>query len=257
MTRNQTSAPAQEQPAPTLATKGLTKRFGSFVAVDQVSMAIPTGEFHSIIGPNGAGKTTLFNMLAGALTPSEGDIMYRGTEITDVSEDQRARMGISRSFQITELFSEFTVHENLRLAAQSQAQDFNPLHTTDPALAERAADVLDMLDLDADAGTIAKTLSHGDKKKLEIGMVLITDPSVLLLDEPTSGISEADVPAVMDLITDATADRTVLLIEHDVDLVLDLSDRITVLNRGAVISRGTPAEIVEDPNVQEAYMGDY
>jgi len=240
-----------------LEVEGLTRRFGSFTAVDSVDLSVPDGEFHSIIGPNGAGKTTLFNMLAGSLPPSDGTIHFQGEEITAVDQDERARRGISRAFQITQLFPELSVHENLRLAAQSQDQRFNPLTTTDPSHDERAEEMFSQLDIQGRPTAVARNLSHGDKKKLEIGMALLTDPTLLMLDEPTSGVAEAELPNLLDFLVDVVEDLTVLLIEHDVDPVLELSDRITVLDRGSVIARGTPEEITANETVQDAYMGGY
>lgn len=240
-----------------LEVEGLTRMFGSFTAVDDVDISIPAGELHSIIGPNGAGKTTLFNMIAGSLTPTAGHIQFQGEDITNVDQDERARRGISRAFQITQLFPDLSIHENLRLAAQSQSQRLNPLVTPDPIHDERARDMLSRLDIQARPSAVAKNLSHGDKKKLEIGMALVSDPTLLMLDEPTSGVAEAELPTLLDFLVDAVEDLTVLLIEHDVDLVLELSDRITVLDRGEIIARGTSEEIAANETVEEAYMGGY
>lgn len=246
-----------ESTAALLSLDGVTKTFGSFTAVDDVNLSIPAGEVHSIIGPNGAGKTTLFNMIAGSLRPTAGTIRFDGTVVTDVDQDERARRGISRAFQITQLFPDLTVHENLRLAAQSQSQRFNPLVTPDPTHAKQAREMLAQLNIQAEPASVTKNLSHGDKKKLEIGMALVSDPTLLMLDEPTSGVAEAELPVLLDFLVDAIEDLTVLLIEHDVDLVLELSDRITVLDRGAVIARGDPDAIAGDETVQQAYMGGY
>lgn len=240
-----------------LETRNLTRRFDSLVAVDSVELSIPRGEFHSIIGPNGAGKTTLFNMLAGTLSPSEGQIIYNGEDITQTPEHERARYGISRAFQMTQLFPDLSIRENLRLAVQGQEQTFNPFRKTDPDHLKKADRMLSEINIDAEPSHIAKHLSHGDKKKLEIGMALSVDPDLLLLDEPTSGVSQAESRPLMDFLAETSQERTVLLIEHNVDFVLEVSDRVTVLNEGAVISQGTPAEIEEDPAVQNAYMGAY
>jgi branched-chain amino acid transport system ATP-binding protein len=242
---------------PLLHIEGLTKRFGSFTAVDNVDLSIPDGELHSIIGPNGAGKTTFFNMIAGTLEPTAGTIRFDDDEITSVDQDERARQGISRAFQITQLFPDLSVHENLRLAVQSQDQNFNPLAKQDPEHDRRASEMLAQLDIDVEPSSVAKNLSHGDKKKLEIGMAIVSDPTLLMLDEPTSGVAEGELPTLLDFLLDAVEDLTVLLIEHDVDLVLELSDRITVLDRGAVIARGPPSEISTNEAVQDAYMGGY
>jgi len=252
-----TDAQAAGGTDPLLRTEGLTRTFGSLTAVDAVDLSVPEGELHSIIGPNGAGKTTFFNMIAGTLPPTAGTIHFQGRDITNVDQDERARRGISRAFQVTQLFPELSVHENLRLAAQSQDQSFNPFASTDPAHDEQAREMFDQLGIQADPNSVSKNLSHGDKKKLEIGMALVSDPTLLMLDEPTSGVAEAELPDLFDFLVETTEELTVLLIEHDVDLVLELSDRITVLDRGQVIARGTPDEITADERVQEAYMGGY
>lgn len=240
-----------------LQTEDLTRRFDSLVAVDEVNLSIPTGEFHSIIGPNGAGKTTLFNMLAGTLPESDGRILFDGEDITGLTDYQRVQRGISRAYQTPQLFSGLSVIENLRLAVQSKNQSVNPLQKTNSAHEREARDLLDRMGFEAAPEQITENLSHGNKKKLEILMSLSVDPDLLLLDEPTSGVSQADSDLLMDFISEASADRTVLLIEHNVDLVLEYSDRITVLNRGGVISQGTPSYITQDETVQEAYMGSY
>lgn len=236
---------------------GLKKKFGSFTAVNDVDLSIPPKEVHSIIGPNGAGKTTLFNMIAGSLPATAGTIQFCEEEVTDLEQDERARRGISRAFQVTQLFSDLTVHENLRLAAQSQAQQFNPLVTPDDAHSEEAYKMLEQLDIKVEPSSVTRNLSHGDKKKLEIGMALISDPTLLMLDEPTSGVAEAELPVLLEFLSNTIEDITVLLIEHDVDLVLELSDRITVLDRGEVIASGDSDTIVKNDAVQEAYMGEF
>lgn len=240
-----------------LKTEDLTRNFGSLVAVDNVTLQVTKAEIHAIIGPNGAGKTTLFNMIAGTLPPTHGRIFYRGDDITDTPEHERAQRGICRAFQITQVFDDQPVVENLRLAIQGQEQNFNPLAHPDPDHTESAEDMLNQLDIDVAPQTPAGSLSHGDKKKLEIGMGLAADPHLLLLDEPTSGVAQGESHRLMEFLATASQGLTVLLIEHNVDLVLELSDRITVLDRGAIIAQGTPTEITADERVQEAYMGGY
>jgi branched-chain amino acid transport system ATP-binding protein len=240
-----------------LETKGLTRRFGQFTAVNAINFSVVEGDFHSIIGPNGAGKTTFFDLIAGRIRPTKGEIIYQGESITDRSEEQRAAMGISRVFQITQLFNELTVMENLKLAAQSRYQNLSPLAKRDDAIADRSHELFDRLDLDADQTTIVQTLSHGEKKRLEIGMSLATDPDLLMLDEPTSGLSGKDSDDVMNLIDRLSEGLTVLLIEHDVDIVLDYSDVVTVLHQGSLIAKGTPEEITGSDMVQEVYLGGY
>lgn len=240
-----------------LRTENLTRRFGSLVAVNDVTLSIPRGEFHSIIGPNGAGKTTLFNMLAGTLPESEGRIIFDGDEITGLTDHERVQRGISRAFQTPQLFPGLSVLENLRLSVQSKDQSFNPFKKTDPVHEREAMEMLEQIEFEATPDQITENLSHGNKKKLEILMALSVDPDLLLLDEPTSGVSQADSGSLMEFISAASTDRTVLLIEHNVDLVLEYSDRITVLNRGEVISQGTPSYVTQDEKVQDAYMGSY
>ncbi|MFB6130373.1 MAG: ABC transporter ATP-binding protein [Salinigranum sp.] len=233
----------------------MTKEFGSLAAVSDVSLDVVEGELHSIIGPNGAGKSTLFNLIAGSYTPTRGRIRYRGTDVTDVPEHERAARGICRVFQIAQLFPNLSIRENVRIAAQSRSQRYNPLVNPPESLAERADEVLDWLELDVDRESPAANLSHGDRKKLELGMGVITDPDLLLLDEPTSGVSESDSGWIMDAVDDIAGDTTVLLIEHDIDMVLGLSDHITVLHYGEVIAHGTPDEVEQNEAVQDAYLG--
>lgn len=240
-----------------LRTEGLTRRFGGLTAVNDVDIDVPQEELHSIIGPNGAGKTTFFRLITGELPPSDGQIFHRAEEVTERSMDYRSRNGISRAYQITQLFSDLTIRENLRLAAQSTVQNFNPLAKTDPDLSRQADGMIDRMGIEAGPETTAAVLAHGDKKKLEMGMSLIVDPDLLLLDEPTSGVSETESGKIIDLLEEETADMTVLMIEHDVDMVLELSDRITVLNQGAVIERGTPEVVENSEAVQEAYLEGY
>ena len=240
-----------------LLIEGLTKRFGSFTAVDSVDISVTEGDFHAIIGPNGAGKTTLFNMITGSLPTSDGAIHFRGEDITEATEDARARSGIVRAYQTTQLFPDLSVHEHLRLAAQSRQQDFNLLHKPDSKFDQQATDMFESLKINADPATVAESLSHGNKKKLEIGMSVITDPDLLMLDEPTSGVSGSESEWIFEFIEEISNGLTVLLIEHDMDLILKYSDKITVLNRGEVIARGPPEDIVDDERVQEAYLGEY
>ena len=247
-----------------LRTTGLTKRFGEFTAVDRVDLAVDSGEFRSIIGPNGAGKTTLFNLLSGAMTPTEGTITLAGTDITERSPTERVAAGLARSFQLTTVFDGLSVQENLRLAAQ--AAQFEELSAprqlfADPDNLEgvnrRTDAVLDELGLRSVADARASDLSYGDRRRLEVGLVLATDPEVVLLDEPTAGMSGDETEATIDLFEDVLADKTVVLVEHNVDLVMRVSDRITTLNSGRVVATGTPDEIAADDRVQEAYLGGY
>jgi branched-chain amino acid transport system ATP-binding protein len=247
---------------PLLVTDDLTRRFGELVAVDSVDLSIGRGEFRSVIGPNGAGKTTLFNCITGALTPSSGTVTFDGEDVSDLAPHVRVRRGIGRSFQITNVFGGLSVRENVRLAAQAVAEPgFSPVdllyRTSDsfPAVDERAAEVLDQIGLASEADRRAGALAYGDRRRLEIGLVLATDPKVVLLDEPTAGMSADETRATMDLIDDVLADRSLLLIEHDIELVMDVSDRVTVLERGSVLTTGTPAAVADNEDVQRAYLG--
>jgi branched-chain amino acid transport system ATP-binding protein len=245
-----------------LETHGLTKRFDELVAVDRVDLAVEAGEFRSVIGPNGAGKTTLFNTITGALRASEGEVVFDGEDVTDLPSYERVRRGIGRSFQITNVFSGLTALENVRLAAQSipsremnqGAQLFRNKSAFEDVTA-RATRVLEDVGLAEHAETRASTLAYGDQRRLEIGLVLATDPEVVLLDEPTAGMGVEETASTMELVDDVLADQTLLLIEHDIDLVMDVSDRITVLNRGNVVTTGTPEAVANNEEVQAAYLG--
>ncbi|MFB6090789.1 MAG: ABC transporter ATP-binding protein [Halobellus sp.] len=247
-----------------LRTDGLTKRFGEFTAVDDVDLAVERGEFRSVIGPNGAGKTTLFNLISGAMTPTAGSITLGGRDLTDLAPAERVAAGLARSFQLTTVFDGLPVRENVRLAAQAAAYDglsraqqlfSDPSRFDD--VNRRTAAVLDDLGLTDVAETRASDLSYGDRRRLEVGLVLATDPEVVLLDEPTAGMGSDETDETIELIREVLADRTVVLVEHNVDLVLRVSDRITTLGNGRVIATGTPEEIASDPDVQEAYLGGY
>jgi branched-chain amino acid transport system ATP-binding protein len=245
-----------------LATENLTKQFGSLVAVDDVNLTVERGEFRSLIGPNGAGKTTTFNLLTGAMKPTRGTVTFNGENVTALPPHERVRRGLGRSFQITNVFAGLTVRENVRLAAQAAREEgFRP---TEEYLARadefddvnaHTRDVLDRSGLLGRADEMADVLAYGDKRRLEIAIVLATDPDMVLLDEPTAGMSAEETRATMDLIDDVLSDRTLLLIEHDIDLVMRVSDRITVLHRGEVLAEGDPDEISENDDVREAYFG--
>jgi branched-chain amino acid transport system ATP-binding protein len=247
-----------------LRTDGLTKQFSGFTAVDAVDLRVERGEFRSVIGPNGAGKTTLFNLISGAITPTAGSITLLGADVTDAPPTARVARGLARSFQLTTVFAGLSVRENVRLAAQAAIyDDLSTLQTlfgrTDDidAVTERTASVLDRVRLTEFAETQASALSYGERRRLELGLVLATDPEVVLLDEPTAGMSGEETLATIDLIEDVLSDKTLVLVEHDVDLVMQLSDRITVLNHGSPITTGTPDEVADDEAVQRAYLGGY
>jgi branched-chain amino acid transport system ATP-binding protein len=240
-------------------TEGLTKRFSGFTAVNAVSIEIPEGGVRTIIGPNGAGKTTFFNLLSGALPPTEGRILFRDRDVTGLEPYQRARLGIARSFQITNIFGRLTVAENVRLAVQAvddgKANFFLPLKNarTINVTTDR---ILNDIGLWMTRNARAENLSHGDQRRLEIGLVLASDPPVLLLDEPLAGMSPTETHETVELIQRVSPGRTILLVEHDIDVVMAISTTITVFQTGAVLATGTPEEIRANETVQRAYLGE-
>jgi branched-chain amino acid transport system ATP-binding protein len=243
-----------------IETRELRKEFGALVAVNDVSMQIEEGTLHSIIGPNGAGKTTFFNLVSGTLSPTRGTVLYKGEDITDHPTHQTIHTGIGRSFQITNIFPNLTVHENVRLAVQATGRDsFRMLasHRKFTGYSMRASEVLERVGLAERALQIAGTLPHGDQRKLELGMILAPDPDVLMLDEPTAGMAAEQVPQLMQLVDDIQREghKTVVLVEHNMNVVMRVSDRITVMHQGAILAEGTPAEISADATVQTAYLG--
>ncbi|WP_423746096.1 ABC transporter ATP-binding protein (plasmid) [Haladaptatus sp. SPP-AMP-3] len=247
-----------------LRTTGLTRRFGGLVAVDDVDFSLDEGELCSLIGPNGAGKTTFFNLLTGVLAPSEGSIEFRTngswTDITGTEPHETARLGLHRSYQITNVFPTSTVLENVRVAVQAHGDgSANPIRNAGafPEHAEQAHAILERVELDDFAETAAGNLSHGQTRQLEVAIALAGDPDVLLLDEPNAGVSSESVGTIIDLIEDVAEDHAVLLVEHNMDIVMRVSDRIVVLNQGSVIADDTPESVRDDPNVQKAYLGGY
>ncbi|USZ71961.1 ABC transporter ATP-binding protein [Natronosalvus halobius] len=253
---------------PILRTEGLVKRFGEFTATDHVELELERGEFRSLIGPNGAGKTTLFNLISGALPVTEGEIYFAGrddeepTAITSLSPAERVRRGIGRSFQISNIFGGLSVRENVRLAVQSVNREeiglleslFRPTDRYDGITAETER-ILERVGLESVADVTANALAYGDRRRLEIGVVLATDPELVLLDEPTAGMSVEETRETIELIQNVLVDQTLLLIEHDIELVMELSDRISVLNRGELLAEGTPDQISSNQAVQDAYLG--
>ncbi|WP_217588194.1 ABC transporter ATP-binding protein [Lentibacillus saliphilus] len=245
---------------PILETQSLGIKFGGHQAVHDVSLKIEEKKFTSIIGPNGAGKTTLFNLLSGQLAPTNGSIYFRGNDITKLSPPVRTRLGIGRSFQLTNVFPNLTVLENVRLAVQSQANVryqmvAHFLHYK--KFIQKAEALLDKVLLLDKADAKAFNLAHGEKRKLEMAMLLALDTDVLLLDEPTAGMSLEEVPAIIDVIRQIKeeGDRTIILIEHKMDLIMDLSDDVLVLFHGELIAQGTPEAVAANETVQSAYLG--
>jgi len=247
-----------------LRTAGLTKRFGGLTAVDSVDFRLREGELCSLIGPNGAGKTTFFDLLTGTLEPTAGTIELRQNDewqsLTDASPAEVTQAGVHRSYQITNVFPERTVLENVRVAAQAAGSNawkgWRNTNTFEDHI-EEAHQVLDRVGLDSLADQPARALSHGEKRQLEVGIALAGDPDVLLLDEPNAGVSSESVDDIIDLIADVSRDHAVLLVEHNMDIVMNVSDRIVVLNQGAVIADDEPDIIRDDPDVQRAYLGGY
>ncbi|ARU62882.1 ABC transporter ATP-binding protein [Tumebacillus avium] len=243
-----------------LTTQGLTIQFGGHVAVSDVDFQLKPGTFKSIIGPNGAGKTTFFNLISGQLKATRGAVFFKGTDLTGKGVAARARMGIGRSFQITNVLPSLTVLENVRMAAQAVSGVSFRLfshYRKFSALEQQAHELLKKVHLDSQADKLAKNLSHGDKRKLEIAILLALEPELLLLDEPTAGMSLEEVPAIIEVIRElkAAGGQTILLIEHKIDMVLDLSDELAVLFNGKLLADGTPEEIMNNDLVQSAYLG--
>ncbi|MHB8627120.1 MAG: ABC transporter ATP-binding protein [Aggregatilineales bacterium] len=246
---------------PILQTARLRKAFGTLVAVDDVSLTVTSGHVHSIIGPNGAGKTTLMNLLSGIFAPSAGAIHFQGDDITNVPLYKRARLGLGRSFQITNLFPNLTVLENVRLAAQALSSVSFGWWRPAPAyteLRDRAYAALELVGLATLADRLALTLPHGGKRKLELAILLVQEPALLILDEPTAGMASHEVPELIGIIAAIRTQggKTAIVVEHNMSLVMNVSDRITVMHLGRILAEGTPAEIAANQQVQSAYLGE-
>jgi len=244
-----------------LETRDLCRYFGGLKAVDVVDLKVHDGHFHSIIGPNGAGKTTLFNLLSSALKPTRGQVLLRGQDITDLPPHRMAHIGIGRSYQITNIFPTLTVLENVRLAAQSLGRDNYKLLapiTRFSDYEERALAALDETGLTSVSRVPGINLNHGDKRKLELAILLAQNPEILLLDEPTAGLASESVPEFMALIDNVRkrGKKTVVLVEHNMNVVMSLSDRISVMHQGRLLAEGSPAEITRNAEVQKAYLGE-
>ena len=244
---------------PLLRTDRLIKRFGGLIATDTVSIDVHQGEIHALIGPNGAGKTTLVGQLTGNLAPDAGTIHFAGRDVTRLPTHARVRLGLARSFQITSVLREFTALENVALAVQAHAgHSFRFLADVrrDETLRAPARQGLEAVGLSARADTPAAALSHGEQRQLEIAMALAGDPKLLLLDEPTAGMGVEESKRMIDFLRALKGNRAMLLIEHDMDAVFQLADRITVLVYGRAIASGTPDEIRANAEVRQAYLGD-
>lgn len=246
-------------PETILETRNLSRQFGGLRAVADVSLAFETGGVHAVLGPNGAGKTTLINLLSGDLAPSEGTILYKGQDVTAMPVHRRVALGIGRSYQKTNIFPELTCLENCWLGAQARLPGW--LNLVRPArrypdVRDRTERALVLCGLDHRADTVAATLSHGEMRQLEIGMMLATGPELLLLDEPLAGMGVEESWRVIDLLKRLRAEHTMILIEHDMDAVFSIAQRITVMVNGTELETGTPEQIRASAAVREAYLGE-
>ena len=243
-----------------LETKNLTIRFGGHVAVDHVSCAFQPGTLTAIVGPNGAGKTTYFNLISGQLRASEGSVLLGGVDITREAASARTHRGLGRAFQLTQLFPNLSVVENVRLAVQSrrkQGLNLWAVWLDQRSTLDRAMELVARVKLTERGNAAASSLPHGDQRKLEVAMLMALEPSVYMFDEPTAGMSVDDVPVILDLIRALKADtnKTILLVEHKMDVVRELADRIVVLHNGRLVADGEPATVIASPIVRQAYLG--
>src|SRR5579884_995367 len=251
-----TAKAAAEAASPLLETRSLSVRFGGLAALDNVDFAVRAGELRAVIGPNGAGKSTFFNCLTGVLRPTSGRILFDGDDITGLSPDRISQKGIARSYQITNILPNATVLENVRIAAQSRRHGWSMLrhHRAYRDILDKAESVLQQVGLRGKAEELAANLSHGEQRNLEIGIALATEPQLLCLDEPTAGMSAAETRDAMELVRRIAKNLTILIVEHDMQVVMELAHRITVFHYGEVLAEGTPAEIQRNPKVLEVYL---
>ncbi len=244
---------------PILEVKELTKRFGGLTALDRVTLHFQAGQLHSIIGPNGAGKTTLFNLLTGIFPPTSGQILFKGEEITGLDSSDLFRRGMVRTFQISSIFPQLSVLKNVEIAAMGRHRNsgspWGRLTLGRVAIQDMAMEYLGKLVMEDKKDQRAGLLTYGDKRRLEIAMGLVSEPEILLLDEPTAGMSPEESHQITQFLVDLSKERTILLVEHDMGLVMSISQRVTVLHRGAVLADGTPPEIQRDPEVRTVYLG--
>ncbi|MEO3713082.1 ABC transporter ATP-binding protein [Roseateles flavus] len=243
-----------------LETRNLTIRFGGHVAVDHVSCAFAPGSLTAIVGPNGAGKTTYFNLISGQLPASEGQVLLDGEDLSALSAPLRTRKGLGRAFQLTQLFPHLPVLENVRLAVQARqglGLKMLSVWVNHKALIEESMALLERVRLASKSGALAASLPHGDQRKLEVAVLMALQPKVFMFDEPTAGMSVDEVPVVLDLIRELKREgrHTILLVEHKMDVVRELADRVIVLHQGALVADGAPGEVMALPVVQEAYLG--
>ena len=240
-----------------LETRLLSKRFKGLLAVDRVNFHLSRGQLCAIIGPNGAGKTTFFNLITGRLPSSEGQIFFQGREITRLSPHEISKKGIARTFQITSIFADLSVKENIWMGALSRKRFINPFLESSQIrdLRLKTEEILTLVNLQDKQSMLAENLSHGDQRLLEIGIALSTAPQLLLLDEPTAGMSAEESVRIAERIKELSERITILIIEHDMDIVMGIADVITVFDQGSVIAEGPPASIQGNPEVQEVYLG--
>ncbi len=243
---------------PILAVRGATMRFGGFTALSNVTADFPVGELTAIIGPNGAGKSTLFNILSGAFPPTEGEVLFNGTNVAGKRQHHFARMGISKSFQITNVFPELSVQENVRVAVQAMTRRFDlwTPRSRYREMIDRAVELLRVVGLENHRGRLASELAHGEQRSLEIAMAMACEPKVLLLDEPTAGMSPEETVGVIDVILTLAKSCTIILVEHKMKLVMDISDQILVLHHGEFLAKGAPHEIRANDEVKRVYLGE-
>jgi branched-chain amino acid transport system ATP-binding protein len=242
--------------APILRTEDLTVRFGGLTALNQVNFELAREEIRAVIGPNGAGKSTFFNCLTGVRRPSSGRILFNGDDITGLSPDRVSHRGIARSYQITNILPNATALENVRIAAQSRRHAWSLLahHRAYRDILEKAEAVLAAIGLSSKAYELAANLSHGEQRNLEVGIALATEPRLLCLDEPTAGMSATETHETMALVRSIANNLTILIVEHDMQVVMELAQRITVLHYGEILAEGTPSEIQQNPKVLEVYL---
>jgi ABC-type branched-subunit amino acid transport system ATPase component len=239
-----------------LTTDGLTKEFSGFVAVDDVDLTVRQGELHGLIGPNGAGKTTTFNLITSELAPTSGTVYFKDEDITGTSPVEVTRRGIGRSFQILQFFPDLTVRKHFRLALRDATSTLRSVFENPSQYDDDIERLAARVQLGGKLDVIAKNLSHGEKRYLDIGLVLAMDPELLLLDEPAAGLNPSETDVLEGILTDLRGQYSTLLIEHDIELVRGLVDRLTILHRGEVLATGPPAEITANETVKEVYLGE-
>lgn len=244
---------------PLLELRGLVRRYGGIIATDHLNLAVSEGETHAIIGPNGAGKTTLIQQISGGLRPDEGSILFQGQDITDLPMNKRVQLGLARSYQITNIFRHCTVMDNLALAVQARhgtsMRFWRPV-IQESELFDEARTLAEKIGLSQRMDTLAGNLAHGEQRLLEVGLALATRPRMLLLDEPMAGMGPKESRSLLPLVQSLSEELAVLLVEHDMETVFQLADRISVLVSGRVIATGTPEEIRHNADVRKAYLGD-